>query len=389
MIVRWFLALIALAYAIPATAQDGGLRGVWQGTIGDLPVRACFGGEDANGVYYYDRHRLLIRLLNEEGVFSEAIGYGDPGAANWRFSQLEGGRANGEWRDGRRAVPIRLSQVDWYPRNEWDNPCESGAFINPRLAGGTVRSEAATLEGPGVGPGEGQAYIRLDYVPPSHFSADDVQISTFALLDEHWGDHAINYALAYDLPRGDLGDALGDCFAMMAAVNGMDGYFHKLVRPELLSARWLGVIESNNLYCGGAHPSHWTKRRVFDRNAGIEVNPLGWLNDRGVARELLSSGGDTSVYTRLSEDLVAVLIAHWPGATETHSVGEQELVAECIDLARSMSSWDIGLGADGMAFIPQVPHAMMPCAETVNVPWAQLAHFLSLEGQAARESLAQ
>ena len=51
------------------------------------------------------------------------------------------------------------------------------------------------------------------------------------------------------------------------------------------------------------------------------------------------------------------------------------------------TGWDIGLAREGLALIPSLPHAATNCAETVVLPWAAAAPFLTAEGQAVRLSL--
>ncbi len=74
---------------------------MWQGTVGNLPVHACFDGEDNSGVYYYDAHRRPIRLVNNEGLFAETIGWGEPSETYWQFSAIGGERATGAMERGR------------------------------------------------------------------------------------------------------------------------------------------------------------------------------------------------------------------------------------------------------------------------------------------------
>jgi len=390
MIIRTLAALVLAFCAVPVAAQDGdegGLRGFWRGTVGDMPVYACFGGGDERGVYYYDQHRQLIRLLNEEGVFSEAVGWRDPGDASWVFSDIEGGMATGEWREGERRLPISLQRQEWSSRDGFGGPCESAQFNQLRFEGGSVDAYPAML-------GE-QAYTALRYIPPEHWRVENnediypIDILSFALPEENYGDRAINHALAYYLPRGEVGDAFAQCMAGNIASHGVDGDFHQNAAPELIAERWLGLVESNSVYCGGAHPSHWLSRRVFDRINGVEVDPETWLNDSALNRRLLASGTDTSVYATIADDFMPVLLHHWEAPDADKGLEHQAHHTACVSQAASVASWDMGLASDGngMAFIPRMPHVLTSCAETVNVPWSALEPFLTLEGQAVMLSL--
>ena len=61
---------------------------MWRARWATCPVHACFDGEDNSGVYYYDAHRRPIRLVNNEGLFAETIGWGEPSEPYWQFSAM-------------------------------------------------------------------------------------------------------------------------------------------------------------------------------------------------------------------------------------------------------------------------------------------------------------
>lgn len=377
-------ALAVSFFSAPVAAQDdGGLRGVWQGTVGDQAVHVCFGGGDDRGVYYYDTDRELVRLLNEEGDFFEAPPWGDATDTVWNFRQITAEAAAGEWSDGARTLPVQLTRLAWTALDEYAGPCESAAFNEPRFEGGSITGR----------PGElgGAEYIIMTYVPPRQWQAQQdggtaaVTISTFMITDnarDTWGNNrAINRHLTANLPAGDMTDQHAQCFAQNIATHGTDGDFTQEIVPELITARWVGAIESTGVYCGGAHPSYWQIRRVFDRNTGDKVDPESWLNDAGLNRELVEAGKDTFVYTTLTQPLIDAVVAYFPDANEGG--------VECAAIAAGTSRWQIGLQAEGLAFIPSVPHVYSPCAETVVLPWADAEPFLSVEGRAVMLSLAE
>jgi len=381
-------ALVAAVFAGPASAQDEqSLRGVWQGTVGDQSVHACFGGSgDERGVYYYDRYRELIRLQpveNSAGAFVEALGWSDPGDASWQVDSMDQDSATGIWRDADSNAPIMLTRLEWTGRDEYSGPCESSAFMQPRLAGGSIVGEAGELAG--------QEYVTLTFVPPVQWQAGegddahDVQISSFLLGDDE-GDprrtnRAINGLLSAHLPRGDMSDTYAQCMAQSIGVHGVDGDFMQELVPELITSRWVGALESNSVYCGGAHPSHWQNRRVFDRNSGREIEPSRWLNDVALNRELQEAGKDSHVSATATQALVTALVAQWPAGNEGGD--------DCAAIAGETAYWDIGLRREGLAFIPSVPHVYTPCADTTVLSWADAAPFLSLEGRAVMLSLAR
>jgi hypothetical protein len=56
---RAFAAVVALAWTSSALADDGAMRGVWRGMLGDAPIVACF-GDAGSGLYCYEAHRTSI-----------------------------------------------------------------------------------------------------------------------------------------------------------------------------------------------------------------------------------------------------------------------------------------------------------------------------------------
>ena len=364
------LAVMATLMAAPAAAQEDGLRGVWQGTIGTLPVHACFEGEDGNGLYYYDRYLDRLRLVNEEGVFTEVAAFRREGTATWRFAEVTGLRASGTWADGDRRLPIALQRLDWTAPDDYHGPCEAEAFMGPLLVGSEVTSAPATLDG--------VTYTTLTFVPPPQWrgnTEDDfaaVAISTFALPEERWGDRAINRELAEYLPRGTADDEYVQCLAGTIIHNGADGDFSEIVVPEVITGRWLGVRVSNGNYCGGAHPNYWEHRRVFDRQFGEEINPDSWFSEQGLERRIIGEGEDALLGVEPTEALRAVFARNWPAGADP----------ECRDVAlESAFGWDIGLAHEGIAVIPELPHVATACAETVVLPWHEVEPFMSGEGR--------
>ena len=383
-LLAWAAAFSGSLLALPALAQGNGddpLRGVWQGTIGTMPVTACFNGDDDRGVYYYDRHKKLIRLANEDGFLFESIGSNDPSGDGWRLSNLQGDSVRGEWQGGDRSLPISLTRRQWSASNQHDGPCQSAAFNDPRLSGGSIGEERASLNGHG--------YTILRYTPPAHFDPDYVNMITFALDPTSDEDEQINYLLTHDLSRSSLMGEAASCIARNIAVHGEDGDYSRQSAPELLTDRWLGVLVHSSSDCGGAHPSYSISRRVFDRRYGKEVELADWLNARALDRPTLSEDADVSVIASVGEEFLSLLLAEVAEPTDA-SADQRRDYDDCINVLRATKYWDLGLAADGsgMALIPYVPHVATPCAQTVTMSWAKLQPFLSLEGRAVMLSLA-
>lgn len=98
---RLTVAAIALLAAMPAQAAPDlkAMRGVWQGTIGNLPVHACYNASEHSndGKYFYMRRLSTIPLLADEKVPGELTeGWADTkGVARWRIKAITDSGAEG------------------------------------------------------------------------------------------------------------------------------------------------------------------------------------------------------------------------------------------------------------------------------------------------------
>lgn len=380
---RWLAALCAAFLALlglsPVAAQNVE-PGLYEGTIGKLPIRVCFDESSINaGTYYYLKHLKPIALRKGEGedpdVLTEFTGYEERTGGQWLSLRQTGETLSGIWRDGRRRLSIRLKQV-LFTGGEFAGPCESKQFLLPRMAGASIKESAADFSGTPL--------TNLEFVPGPNFDAESVMISSFVLADPAQpGDRAINAALRRVLPIGvdDSDSGFLECMGMMNMSWGWDGNFEHSAQPEVLTARWLGVVHFNGVYCGGAHPSFWQSRQIFDRQSGAEVDPAAWL--RKGALRFYEYEDPEGYYPKrpvagLDDDLFRAVRRYWP----------READDECTAVIEERwGGWDIGLGQGGLIFRPELPHVVTACVESVTVPWADLEPFLSDEGAAVRASL--
>lgn len=376
---RWLVLVVAAAISTPAQASS--LEpGVYEGTIGSLPIRACFDNSSyVAGAYYYLKHLKPIALRTGEATspdaLAEFIGYYDRTGGEWRSMRQTGETVTGEWRDGRRVLPIRLKSLT-IKVGEHSSPCEAKQFLGPRLAAARVVSSADKFAGVPI--------TRLTFDHGPYFDAESVGIASFVIGGQPQpGDAAINASLRRVLPVGvdDSDSDFMSCMGDMHVQSGQDGSFEHDAQPEVLTTRWLGVLHTQGVYCGGAHPSFWQSRQVFDRQTGAEVDPAGWFA-KG-ALEFYEYEDPDGYYPKrpvagLSEDLFTVMRRYWP-------MGDDN---ECIDVIDDKRyGWDIGLGQGGLTLKPELPHVVTACIESVTVPWGDLEPFLSDEGRAVRDSL--
>ena len=85
------------------------------------------------------------------------------------------------------------------------------------------------------------------------------------------------------LRQGDeaVGAALAACLRGNTDAPGPPAYWKREIRVTLRGVRYLGIVETDDTYCGGAHGARWTKPWVFDLRTGSLVDwrrvlPPGW-----------------------------------------------------------------------------------------------------------------
>jgi len=352
-----------LTLAAAAAAAPAGLPGVWEGTIGDLPVRACFTGRESYtfGAYYYLSRRQLIALNEVEGSAS-AFYEGNGGLAaqpRWLIENAAGDRLAGRWTGGARTLPVRLRRV---ARQEGeDSPCGSMAFHQPRLEGVHVARTRASAEG--------VVYTKLAL---DHGGRFDVTVESFALDGDGAAIRQINAALARGF-AGDPPEWLG-CIQDSLSDGGFEGSFAEILAPAMVSRRWLSVSHHWDGFCGGAHPDSSNTYRLFDLESGREADLYDWLNARAVRREGPRGTGEES--KTLTPALRAAILAGWRAEA-----------SECEEVVRDSDYWNIGLTRQGITFSPSLPHVVQACEEDFTMSFARLQPFLSAEGAANARAL--
>jgi hypothetical protein len=354
-------ALMALA---AAGATPAGLPGVWEGTIGGLPVRACFADRQwgAFGSYYYLSRKRAIALSAEEGrdgIFYE--GNGAPAdQPRWRIESASGDRLTGRWTGGARTLPVRLTRV----RGDFgeEGPCGSLAFHQPRLEGIRVVPTRASADG--------MAYTKLTLDHGGRFEAG---LETFALDGQSEAVRRINAALGRALAGSP--PQWFQCIQDSLAQSAFEGSFDESLVPAMISRRWLSVATHWDGFCGGAHPSSANAHRLFDLSSGAEVELLDWFNESAVARDG-PRGSDEEIKT-LRPALREAILAGWRAED-----------ADCAELIRSAEFWDVGLTRGALIFSPSLPHVAQACGESFTMPFARLEAFLTPEGAAHLRALA-
>jgi len=354
----WLLPLAALA-AVPARAEAAtpAWEGVWQGTVGALPVRACLSQRSADwavGSYYYMSKLVPIALRRQVGTWTEHLGGGEESSGSWALSNQGPNRLAGQWRSGSRTLPVALTRVVSRAASE-DGPCASDAYHAPRLRPVRVTSAADSRQG--------IAYTKLTYnVGPGY---PDASIVGFAIREQQPGDGAINAALRVDTSRPDA-DYAG-CDRQQVGQNGSGGSFGYEAEPDLLTAEFLSAAISSGGDCGGAHPGGSTWHRTFDRRSGQAVDLGTWFTARGVK----PLGPDNEGPYRELTPALRSLVLRFARIEDS----------ECREAVSGADYWDIALGRSGLVFTPSLPHVVAACEEPATVPFAQLSAWLSPAGR--------
>ena len=354
------IALIALA-AMQAQTAPANLPGIWEGTIGNLPVRACFVQRDWGpfGAYYYMSRRRLIPLEPVEGspnLFSETSA--EPGTPRLQVGSVNGDRLDGRWTGGRRALVVRLTRVAADVGEE--GPCGSMVFHAPRLD--RVRTVTRRIATDGV------SYSRIEL---DHGGRFDATVGTFALDGTGAAVGRLNTALSQSL-AGNPPDWF-DCLRAPLDTGPNEGDIHDNREPVMISRRWLSVNYQNDSSCGGAHPNSGLYYETYDLTTGAEVDLHGWFVPAAIRRERIE-GADDELKTLLPA-LRSVILAGWTGE------------GECGEIVRDAEYWNIGLRRDAFVFAPSLAHVVQACGEEFTVPFARVRHQLTREGAANIDAL--
>jgi hypothetical protein len=357
-------ALVASALSAPAGAAEGpAWHGVWQGTIGTLPVRACFADKEygSEGAYYYLRHLRAIPLeqLEKRGsAWVEQDGR-DPKRPRWTF-KVVGAILSGTWSDGRGSLPFRLTRM---PGLKPGQPaCGSLLFNQPRLKRAPIVMGQARIDG--------VRYTKLTFRPGPQFP--DVEIVTFALDRPGPAAQRINQRLREPLRGPAERSEWFRCMRTSLAATARDGDYHVGIEPVMASGRWLAARHWQEGSCGGASPFNSTASRTFDLSSGAEVALQNWLNGRAIARGAAGPGSPAALRPAFRQFLLA---------------RAKPRDADCREAVANEEYWDIGLRRAGLRFSPSLPRVVQACGEEILVPFSRLTPYLSAQGSAGVASL--
>ncbi|MCC6925086.1 hypothetical protein [Novosphingobium sp.] len=362
---RWVAAIASAALlAGPAHAENVALigSGVWRGTIGKLPVVACFQeGSWTTGSYYYLSSKRPIRLTRDDnGQWNEQPGGDGKVTGTWQIGR-NGAQLVGEWSDGGKRLPISLDQL---PDGKDENQgCASEAFMAPRDGPVTVTRRPANRTA--------APHTIISYRPPDWFSG--VEIASFALPVERPGDRKINarFELA---PTAPAVIGYRECFQGSLMMGGTDGEYTQIYEAAEIGPMFVRALDRSSGYCGGAHPYWGYSWMNFDRQTGLPIVIDRWFARQAVRKQNYPSTDGASLNP--GPALLRAIMRRY-------RQDQKEDGDECRTSLAEQATWSVGVSAKGLIFTPELPHVMQACSDDLLVPYSELAPHLSVEGKAA------
>jgi len=343
-----------------AAPQQSNPKGVWDGTIGQLPVRACFderGGESVGVYFYRSRFETIPLMKDDKGAWLFSEGWPDDAKApRWSLTQIGWNAIGGNWAQGSRKLPIRLTRVPVAKQGEDEGPCSSMEFQQPRLEGLRVVRAAAVKDG--------VSYTKLTLDHRGHFG-DSVAVESFELAGDNPAIRAINAVLKKPFDQKDDSSWL----SCIREAFPWGGEHNESFEPRMISRRWLVVNHHWDGYCGGAHPDSSNSAKTFDLKTGREIDVRDWFTDRAVKRTRYE--GDPEVFKTMQPEFRSLVIADWKGDED------------CAGTIDSEEWWSFELTRSGFVFTPILAHVAQACEEDFALPFSKLLPYLTPEGRKA------
>ena len=342
------VAAVALLATMPAgaTVPDAQIAGVWDGTIGTLPVRVCFVHKSYgdHGTYYYRSKMVTIPLIADDqrpGDFTE--NWADQRGPRWTIDGVANGVMTGRWSKSGKILPLRLTLVPT-TLGEDDTACGSQAFFQPRLVGVRTVRTRGKIDRAGI------TTLTLDH--RGHFPG--VAVRSFQLDGNDTATKRINKRL-----RAPFEDAEADwlsCLKMSLDNHPFEGESVDEIEPRLVGKRWVSAVETISYSCGGAHPEDATAPLLFERTTGSVVDPFTLIANR--------------------KALFAEIFDRMEPARK-----------DCEGVVREATDWTAEVTRTGMIFRQQLPRVIMACGEDIAIPFTRLQPWLNARGRAAVASL--
>lgn len=364
---------ILMLVAAPLCSDATEVKGVWQGTLGETEIVACFNSDKSGS--YYDLHTLLpIQLrFSQEGEWSEYSaadlnrGEDEPNGNQWSLSHVSDDRLDGSWSSPdqpqslliglkRLTSDYRRSLPSVYSWNE-EPPCGSDAY-NERL------EFLSPLQFGPMEQFEGKQFRRI--------LAGNVE--TIELSGQGKGIAHVNAALRKELPSSKA--ELRWFFASRRDGLSGDGWAYESftrAQPMYWSGNWISV---RFRWVNPAAPIDdiIDQYRVWDMRSGREVDPWTWFGTR-------SYEGTSQRLAGYSEELPPELEFYLRELNHNSWLQEHE---ECKSAFNA--NYYLVPEHEGLHFLP-LPGPCNP--PDLLVPYSGLKPFLTKSGAAAVRRIIQ
>ncbi|QQQ02549.1 hypothetical protein [Lysobacter enzymogenes] len=274
---------------------------VWRGTVGALPVAMSLSrgeGAEVYGQYFYLKHLRDLELQGKrdgQGLHLEVRSRDDAVAERWELSEKDGA-LEGQWRAGKRTLPVRLQRVD----AEALRAGRDGERY--RRAGDDVSGFDALRIGE----------LNLEKTKTQQFQGHRLQwwreprtgVELFTVeagLDEP-ARARVNRILSQRLWHTAI-----DALQCTSAANSE---FDLTVTPRLFDRRFLSLSLMTSYYCGGAHPDFGDSPLTIDVREGRELalEDVLWLGKGAPPRRTGPGDYDSPGYKRLDQYRESTLV---------------------------------------------------------------------------------
>jgi hypothetical protein len=366
------LFFVVLFSSCQAPAAELKWAGVWSGTIGNAPVMVCLNHRDygEQGAYYYKKYLEIITLKDLKPADGKLAGLywmegfdeaKAPESSQWQLTQVDGSNLTGTWTPGSgRAVkplPIKLSLV--LRQADEFGVCDSAAFNALRATPITLTRTPAKQDG--------VVYTKIIANLGKHF---DASIETFELAGNSPAIKAVNADLRREIPADPAKGNYFECITGALNNNGSDGDYSVAIAPILISRNYMVSEDDRGDYCGGAHPNSSTDWKNWDLRSGKEINLWDWFSAQAISQKKEDGYNVVTIEPALRK----VLDKRW-------RLAERE--NDCDAIGRDYEYWSLYLMRTGIGFAPSVPHALIPCADSIDFTFAEITPLLSPAGKKA------
>ena len=376
------LAILAI-WSVPTFAQkpvpaEPAWVGVWSGTIGDLPIMACMQHREYEDIaaYYYRKHMKIIRLtsLSDKPSATKIPQWIEGGDTNdaakkpqWKLVAIGADTLSGTWSktsdkvaSDKTAKPLPVTLKRVATDHDEDSLCASVEFNEPRATPIKITRKSVSKDGVN--------YTDITADVGKHF---DVSIGTFALLGNNAAIKKINTALAKEISGDPLESNYFECITGALSNNGSDGDYSVGLVPDLMTRNYVVSMESYSNYCGGAHPNYYINWRNWDLRTGNAIKLMDWLNAKAVMQTKQGQGENAYTDIAIQPALRKLLKAKWTPTAEP----------ECIDVIDDQEYWSLHLTKTGIAFYPDLAHALTACEADIDLSFSELTPLLNAAGK--------